>query len=652
MWKLVLPVVLVIFLMGLLTNIVRANRKKPEFYHLPNLTSNQVQLLQNANLLYSPPTMNGAWVKNKNLPKALKLLKARHHATSKMTNGTFMAILSFDSATASATANRISFKGTFPVRQERIARLVENVLATVIGDRQLVIWGNQCEPPIVGAVNDGKFHLILTCDKQLPNQKEWQKRDPTTILSISTKVKLNCRPANTQALPFVDFATGHCLCELEGNKLYLLFDVLASQDKLGGRFKRLTRRLAFSGEDNYLGLLTSTLAYFAKEVVWEQEVQTYLEKAGLQTASVDAFLQEQDLGIPHKQLDLKISGFAGDNRQIRRQAVIAKLSEQILGSLCRDSLTIINFGGRVNPPSNAQDLVIKFNCSPMAAKQISAPRQYWGLPFNSPSTTIPLPSPYGLPIFDSRYNVAGEIVEREIYVYQELMTYGSGEECLLWATFLINVRQLLLKAQEEHTQEEILEEFFANECLHQVDILAGQAIRPPVSDAEHERLSNKLGQSLLDQRKMYETELNPNLDLGEEFDSIVSIPKVVDVKVEEDKVIVHTTDIFCHDNRSGKLHYIGPFKIVIPSQGSGEGVRWYNQVSFKRYNDHQAPHVDKSGKACLGNMAEVFNNLIAKRHFAAAVEAAIAFVEAANTEDTWGKHISEYPLAQTQTAAS
>jgi hypothetical protein len=58
-----------------------------------------------------------------------------------------------------------------------------------------------------------------------------------------------------------------------------------------------------------------------------------------------------------------------------------------------------------------------------------------------------------------------------------------------------------------------------------------------------------------------------------------------------------------------------------------------------------APHVDAEGKACLGNMKEVFSQLLAERQYAAVVEAAIAFVEAANPDDTWGKHIDKWPRA-------
>jgi hypothetical protein len=44
-------------------------------------------------------------------------------------------------------------------------------------------------------------------------------------------------------------------------------------------------------------------------------------------------------------------------------------------------------------------------------------------------------------------------------------------------------------------------------------------------------------------------------------------------------------------------------------------------------------------------MKEVFSKLLAERQYAAAVEAAIAFVEAANTDDTWGKNIDKWPRA-------
>ena len=48
---------------------------------------------------------------------------------------------------------------------------------------------------------------------------------------------------------------------------------------------------------------------------------------------------------------------------------------------------------------------------------------------------------------------------------------------------------------------------------------------------------------------------------------------------------------------------------------------------------------------CCGIMKVVFSQFLLASQYAAVVVAAIAFVEAVNTDDTWGKHIDRWPRA-------
>jgi hypothetical protein len=132
---------------------------------------------------------------------------------------------------------------------------------------------------------------------------------------------------------------------------------------------------------------------------------------------------------------------------------------------------------------------------------------------------------------------------------------------------------------------------------------------------------------------------------GQEFDKLLALPKVRDMQVADGVVKVFTDTLYCTDPRSGKRHEIGAFRIEINTSGANDGVRWFNLT--RRVDGYergmQAPHVFPQGRACLGNTAEVFPELIANYEFAAAAMVAIQFVESVNVDDSAGKYINRWP---------
>ena len=131
--------------------------------------------------------------------------------------------------------------------------------------------------------------------------------------------------------------------------------------------------------------------------------------------------------------------------------------------------------------------------------------------------------------------------------------------------------------------------------------------------------------------------------IGEEFDKLASLPKVQRVEVADGVIKVFTETLFCTDDRTGKTHEIGAFRIDVYTNGSNDGVRWTNLS--RKLDGMYAPHVDANGKACLGTAATGFCEFLAAQEYALVAMYAINFVESVNTDDQWGRKIDLWPVA-------
>ena len=129
-----------------------------------------------------------------------------------------------------------------------------------------------------------------------------------------------------------------------------------------------------------------------------------------------------------------------------------------------------------------------------------------------------------------------------------------------------------------------------------------------------------------------------------EFDNLIKVPKIRDVRVSNEVVNVFTDTLYCVDPRSKKRHEIGAFRIEMHLGGQ---VLWFNLTRTVRgiERDMNAPHVYASGKACLGNMSEVIPELIANYEFAALAMVSIQFIENVNVDDAAGECIKNWPVA-------
>ncbi|MBP9091246.1 hypothetical protein KBI23_09465 [bacterium] len=644
-WWLAIPLSLTVLIVCLTTLSIQRKQNRRKKYFFANLSAEQCQRLVSAGIDYETANVagqSGVAVAFKYLQTTLKVLQAQVHTTLLESGVVYRVIFTIAPPDKQHVLESITFSGQFPLRQERLAEVVGNLLSPIV-KQQIVVYGNSCALP--KADDDSKFHLVLSTDY---DQERWYTNVTDNVWSIPPRLALKARDPDAQALPYVDFSSGFSPCQLQGNRLDFLFDVLAANSKKIGWFTRLKRRLARQGEDYYLALLANCLSCFVREVLLEREIQAYISKEGGADFSGTAMTAlGLDEVVPVNKIPVKISGFSDDVRQRRGQAVLIKLAQQVLGSFCRTQLTVINCRGSISAVTRVaadDDLIIKFCSAPMETRRVRMPNYYWNSKAPDQSSVFS-PSPLGVPIVTAEGYAVGELVGRVLYVYSELIHSGTKDEALLWATFLLEARRLILQLSEPGASEAALEEMFAWECTRQFK-LQEERSPPPVAqlNGDCEAFASSLRASIFSQRVMYEQMAAPWLGLGEEFDAIMAIPKILDVTVKDNQVIVTTKTLYCKDPRDNVNHEIGPFKIVIPASSS-DGLRWYNQGTFSRPNGMNAPHVDAEGKACLGNMKEVFSQLLSARQYAAVVEAAIAFVEAVNTDDTWGKHIDRWPRA-------
>lgn len=132
--------------------------------------------------------------------------------------------------------------------------------------------------------------------------------------------------------------------------------------------------------------------------------------------------------------------------------------------------------------------------------------------------------------------------------------------------------------------------------------------------------------------------------IGQEYDKLVSLPKVQRVEVAGGVIKVFTNTLFCTDDRDNVEHELGEFRIEIYITGAKDGVRWFNLT--RQVGGHHAPHVRGDGSACLGTAATGFAEFLASQEYAIVALYAINFVESANTSDDWGETISKWPVAK------
>jgi hypothetical protein len=284
----------------------------------------------------------------------------------------------------------------------------------------------------------------------------------------------------------------------------------------------------------------------------------------------------------------------------------------------------------------------------MGSASMDTPERIWGYRLLKRGQAF-VPSASGAPIIDDGGFIVGELVGSNLYLHQEYIYYGAKVEAALLARLLLEVRKQLQEARAgtPETLSEKLAQHFEEECRRQVVSCSTRGLKASAHDVAkaQSHLRDLLKGTRLAEINLLRLEAAPQEELGREYDELLKLANVVDVRVSNDTLVVATKTLYCVHPKTGRKHEIGAFEIHISMRH--QTIKWFNQtrkVTGGR-RGMNAPHVDENGNACFGNTKELFPMLIARREFASAVELAIAFVESVNLDDNWGKFIDCWPLA-------
>lgn len=521
---------------------------------------------------------------------------------------------------------------------ERLARLVRNILVPHIR-RDIVIYatpGVHRLPP-----EDGCFHIFL----HAAAYDRGQVNHPESLLGLPDLRARNSLAWRSSGFgfPVVDEKTGFVVAELLGNnetRLDVYVDALNLPYPVRYSTAQILSRQVFtSGEDAGLGLLLRIL----QQVVIDMDVEQYVSEA---VAAVSPNgLVSPGHGLP--ELETKSRNLTG-----RADRVMVSLTKQILGPAAAKfakTICVVRCEGRQKEIIDGQVYVF-VGAGFIGTRSIESPRRVWGHPIPTAGQTYS-PSPYGLPILDNEGQAVGERIGRCIYAYHDLLGCGGRKETLLMARFLSEAARCLAADRDEIGQMLMLQ--FDGACESVCQETLGVLRNASLPDLQKQVSSTRavVQQSVVElvraEREFFRMERSMRDNLGQEFDAIAAITKVVDVKIMQTTLVVTTETLYCTDPRTGIVHDIGAFDIHIPLRSGNYEIRWHNRTRRVRggNGDMMAPHVNADGRGCLGNTADVFPVLIKQRQFAAVVEAAIAFVESVNVNDQWGKHISNWPNA-------
>ena len=262
-----------------------------------------------------------------------------------------------------------------------------------------------------------------------------------------------------------------------------------------------------------------------------------------------------------------------------------------------------------------------------------------------------MPSGKGLPITDQNGLLVGELVDSNLYIFQNVLKSGTRKEAqALLQTLLTAKAELLI---EQSTQaEEAHRQRFIEVCMKQFDVLQPSAPNEHLNEqllAADDGLRSIIRECREAEAEVFRTERAPEIVLGKEFDSLFNLPKVRNLRVTNESIIVDTDVIYCRDPRSNVLHQLGEFEIHLPVVG--KAMQILNKAGPTPLGGGcfmNAPHVNSAGYPCLGNASDTFERLFRERQFASAVQYALVFLQSVNTADTWGRNIDKFPVAAVQ----
>jgi len=601
---------------------------RPKRYFVRLLTSEQLNALKHAAVPFNTAAVNpgeeGILIPQPDFKRALKALRARVVERIDIGNRIEETVLAFalqcdpalqafQTTLHDTTLLRWYQRWYYSLRYGRkILDVVrDGLMPSVKTDIRVHMTRGGVDCPVV----DESFHVFLYAAPADANKV----RPPGRLLGLDLARTRGAFGTSGQGVPIIDETSQFAIAELVDNCLYVSLDVTGTQWK--------TRP--------DLGLLVRVLQKVDEELIADKFLAEIVERANAEHPPLPEAPDSQPRNVSSE-------GFGG-----RRQTVLTSLVRDILLPAVHADVLVKQCAGSNQPPIEDGTFRIFFHASPMGSMSMETPERIWGYRLLKRGQAF-VPSAMGVPIIDDAGFIVGELVGNNLYLHQEYIHYGSKIEAAMVARLLLEVRKELHSARNAtaETLSRKLADHFADECSRQMKSCAARGLKATTQEMTKARnnLREVIKNARLAEGNLLRLQAAPSEELGREYDELLKLANVIDVRVSADTLVVVTKTLNCVHPKTKQKHEIGAFEIHISMRY--HTIKWYNQTRKVQggRSSMNAPHVDENGNACFGNTKELFPMLISKREFASAVELAIAFVESVNLDDTWGKHIVSWPV--------
>jgi hypothetical protein len=388
----------------------------------------------------------------------------------------------------------------------------------------------------------------------------------------------------------------------------------------------------------------------ALEMVEQIDVERLAARAVEHALAVEASLGFSTDEVAGTAVDVQVSGL-----NTRSGRLVGRLTAALLGPILGPegkSLAVIYGAKQPRPAVCDGKFRIFYDAYRLGGTTVKPPGRFWGWPVPA-GENVYEPSGAGRIICDENGFPIAELNGDNLYILLDLVKFGSRLEALLFTRFLTEVR-MLLKMRRQDSLFAHDQAIFAAQAKHllQDSVAYLNSLGDDVGKLStavrvgSDALNKEIVRARRLQRVYYQLYDSPGLELGAEFDQMLKVRKVLDVRVTDTSMTVVTDLICCVNPLTKKTHEIGAFEITFPFD-STKNIHWRNLTRL--VNGHEkgfnAPHVNAKGYACLGNVKEAFPKLLANREYSTALQLAIAFLESVDPKDSWGKYIGNWPLA-------
>jgi len=354
---------------------------------------------------------------------------------------------------------------------------------------------------------------------------------------------------------------------------------------------------------------------------------------------------------------VRIETWDGENKQ----AFKAIIEEVLLPITKKNIIVYVPHGHSHTLSLGENEFYIAIWSSPAGDRCEVPPENLWGHKVSCRDSAF-ISTGQGFQIVDPETDYAvAELIENCLYIHHDICHHGDNYEFAIFRHILGAVVEELCISPKKRLarslrEREIKRAAYVTECnrgfQERVSSLQN-SLQEIKNDIEKYQLKLVKAIRLASETQvilgsLQEKNSNSEDKYAVQYDELFKIDSIRDIFISTNIISCITDVLFCTDPRSGKKHEIGAFRINIYLDGSEHCVRWFNRT--RRVDGcksgMQAPHVFPNGNACLGNMEEVFPELVANYEFTSLILMAIQFIETVNVNDDAGKYIDRWPLAK------